>query len=112
MSLDTLQDNRSEGYYGELWKEVEEIAEHCKISVQTLCKIQPKTRLKFHDSLMMSTVGQKNSDQSDGESFRIAIFYLVLDSLTAELQNCFSKQNCEIMQRGPVSQPKEYNILE
>jgi hypothetical protein len=31
---DTLQDYRSEGYFGELWKEVEQIAEHCKISVQ------------------------------------------------------------------------------
>jgi hypothetical protein len=34
---DTLQDYRSEGYFGELWKEVEEIAEHCKISEQTVC---------------------------------------------------------------------------
>jgi hypothetical protein len=29
---DTLQDYRSEGYFGELCKEVEEIAEHCKIN--------------------------------------------------------------------------------
>ena len=27
---DTLQHYRSEGSFGELWKEVEEIAEHCK----------------------------------------------------------------------------------
>jgi hypothetical protein len=27
---DPLQDYRSEGYFGELWKEVEEIAKHCK----------------------------------------------------------------------------------
>ena len=38
---DTLQDY-SEGYFGELWKEVEEIAEHCKISVQTVYKISLK----------------------------------------------------------------------
>ena len=93
---DTLQDY-SEGYFGELWKEVEEMAEHSKISVQTVCKRQPKTSLRFHDSTL-STVGQKNCDQSDGESFQRAIFYQVLDSLTAELQRRFSKKNCEIMQ--------------
>lgn len=108
---DTLQDYRSEGYFGELWKEVEEIAEHCKISVQTVCKRQPKTSLRFHDSLMMSTVGQKNSDQSDGESFQRAIFYQVLDSLTAELQRCFSKKNCEIMQGVQSLNPKSTTFL-
>ena len=71
---DTLQDYRSEVYFGELWKEVEKIAEHSKISVHTVCKRQPKTSLRFHYSLMMSTVGQKSSDQRDGESFQRAIF--------------------------------------
>lgn len=108
---DTLQDYRSEGYFGELWKEVEEIAEHCKISVQTVCKRQPKTSLRFHDSLMMSTVGQKNSDQSDGESFQRAIFYQVLDSLTAELQRRCSKKNCEIMQGVQSLNPKSTTFL-
>nr|XP_023849718.1 zinc finger MYM-type protein 1-like [Salvelinus alpinus]XP_023849719.1 zinc finger MYM-type protein 1-like [Salvelinus alpinus] len=108
---DTLQDYRSEGYFGELWKEVEEIAEHCKIGVQTVCKRQPKTSLRFHDSLMMSTVGQKNSDQSDGESFQRAIFYQVLDNLTAELQRRFSKKNCEIMQGVQSLNPKSTTFL-
>ncbi len=88
---DTLQNYRSERFFGELWKEVEEIVEHCKISVQTVCKRQPKTSLRRHDSLIMSTVGQKISNQSYGESFQRAIFYQMLDSLTAELQKSFSK---------------------
>ncbi len=88
---DTLQNYRSERLFGELWKEVEEIVEHCKISVQTVCKRQPKTSLRRHDSLIMSTVGQKISNQSYGESFQRAIFYQMLGSLTAELQKSFSK---------------------
>jgi hypothetical protein len=55
---------------------------------------------------MMSTVGQKHSDQSDGESFQRAVFYQLLDSLTAELQKHFSKKNCEIMQRVQSLNPK------
>lgn len=35
---DTLQNYRSEGFFGKLWKEVEEIVEHCKITGQTECK--------------------------------------------------------------------------
>lgn len=108
---DTLQDFRSEGYFGELWTEVEKISEHCKISVQTVCKRQPKTSLRFHDSLMMSTVGQKICDQSDGESFQRDIFYQVLDSLTAELQRRFSKKNCVIMQGVQSLNPKSTTFL-
>lgn len=47
---DTLQNYRSEDVFGKLWKEVEEIVEHCKITVQTVCKRQPKTSLRFCDS--------------------------------------------------------------
>lgn len=36
-------------------------------SVQIMCKRQSKTSWRFHDSLMMSIVGQKNSQQSDGD---------------------------------------------
>lgn len=108
---DTLQNYRSEDVFGKLWKEVEEIVEHCKITVQTVCKRQPKTSLRFCDSLMMSTVGHKNSDQSDGESFQRAIFYQVLDSLTAELQRRFSKKNCEIMQGVQSLNPKSTTFL-
>ncbi|KAK0154363.1 hypothetical protein N1851_003583 [Merluccius polli] len=90
---DTLQDYRSEGYFGEIWKEVEEFAEHCKISVQTVCK-SLKQAQDFYVSLM-STVGQRNSDKSIGESFQIAIFYQVLDCLAVELKRHFSKKNCE-----------------
>lgn len=98
---DTLQTYRSEGFFGELWEEVEEIVEHCKISVQTVCKRQPKTSIRLHDSLMMSSVGQKNSDQSDIVSKEL--FYQVLDSLTAELHKRFSKENCEIMKGFSLS---------
>lgn len=33
---DTFQDYRTENYFDELWKEVEEVAEQCKIGVQTI----------------------------------------------------------------------------
>ncbi|XP_055794358.1 uncharacterized protein LOC129865521 isoform X1 [Salvelinus fontinalis] len=119
---DTLQDYRSEGYFGELWNEVEEIAEHCKISVQTVCKRQPKTSLGFHDSLMMSTVGQigtkvmlrpsKEIFESFQDLLRASkIFYQVLDSLTAELQRHLSKKNCEIMQGVQSLNPKSTTFL-
>jgi hypothetical protein len=61
---------------------------------------------------MMSPVGHKNSDQRDGESFQRALFYHLLDSLTAELQRRFFIEELEDNAKGPVSRPKEYNILE
>jgi hypothetical protein len=75
------------------------------------CVKEPKTSLRFHDSLMMSPVGQKNCDQCDGESFQRAIFYQALDSLTAELQRCFSKKNCEIMQGVQSLNPMSTTFL-
>lgn len=33
---DTFQDYRTENYFDELWKEVKEVAEQCKIGVQTI----------------------------------------------------------------------------
>lgn len=86
---DTLQNYKSGGFFAELWKEVEEIVEQCKISVQTACKRQPKTSLRLHDSLIICTVGQKSTHQSDGESCQRVLFYQALDSLTAELQKHF-----------------------
>ena len=80
-------------------------------SVQTMCKRQSKTSSRFHDSLMMSTVGQRNCDQSDGESFQRAIFYQVLGCLTAELQRRFSNKNCEIMQGVQSLNPKSTTFL-
>ena len=82
-----------------------------------MCKRQSKTSSRFpvmclHDSLMMSTVGQRNGDQSDCESFQRAIFYQVLDCLTAELQRHFSNKNCEIMQGVQSLNPKSTTFLD
>ncbi|KAL7842562.1 hypothetical protein SRHO_G00242510 [Serrasalmus rhombeus] len=59
---DTFQDYRNEKYFGELWKEVEELAEQCTIGVQTQYKRHPRISSRFLDSLVMSTVGQRNCD--------------------------------------------------
>ena len=53
--------------YGRRLKRLQSTA---KIRVQTVYKRQAKTSLWFHNSLMMSPVGQKHSDQRDGESFQ------------------------------------------
>ncbi|XP_036842735.1 uncharacterized protein LOC118965606 [Oncorhynchus mykiss] len=84
---------------------------HCKISIQTVCKIQPKTSLRFYKSLMMSTVGQKIVTKVMVRASNELIFYQVLDSLTAELQRRFSKKNCEIMQGIQTHNPKSTTFL-
>lgn len=85
---DTLQDYRTENYFGELWKEVEELAEQCKFGVQTHSKRHPRASSRFLDSLVLSTVGQINCDD---EGFPRLLFYQVTDCLITELKRQFSK---------------------
>lgn len=74
---DTLQDYRHENHSGELQREVEELAEQCKISVQTHPQRNPRISSRFHDSLVMSTSGQRNCDD---EGFPISLFYQMTDN--------------------------------
>lgn len=83
---DTLQDYRNDDYFSKLWKEVEELAQQCKIGVQAHNKRQRKISSRFLDSLMMSTVGQRNCDEED---FPRALFYQVIDCLITELNRRF-----------------------
>lgn len=71
--IDTFQDYRTENYFGELWKEVEDLAEQCKISLQPQPQRHPRISSRFLDSLVMTTVGQRNYD--DG-GFPRSLFFL------------------------------------
>uniref|UniRef100_A0A3B5PPY9 DUF4371 domain-containing protein n=1 Tax=Xiphophorus maculatus TaxID=8083 RepID=A0A3B5PPY9_XIPMA len=93
---DTLKSYRSEACFGELLRDTQELVESCKISTLPLSKRQPKASSRFLDSLVMTTVGQRHSDQSN-EDFNRGVFYQILDCLTAELERRFSQKNCEIM---------------
>ncbi|XP_032420056.1 uncharacterized protein LOC116720753 [Xiphophorus hellerii] len=93
---DTLKSYRSEACFGELLRDTQELVERCKISTLPLSKRQPKASSRFLDSLVMTTVGQRHSDQSN-EDFNRGVFYQILDCLTAELERRFSQKNCEIM---------------
>ena len=73
---DTFQDYRNESSFGELWEEVEELAEQCKIGVQTQYKRHPRISSRFLDSLVISTKGQRNCDD---EGFPRSLFYQVID---------------------------------
>lgn len=105
---DTFQDYRNDNYFSELWKEIEELTEQCKISVQTPYKRQPRISSRFLDSLVMSTVGQRNCDD---EGFPRTLFYQVIDCLIAELERRFSKKSCEIMQGVQSLNPKSAIFL-
>lgn len=70
--IDTFQDYRTENYF-ELWKEVQELAEQCKISVHP--QRHPRISSRFLDLLVMSTVGQRNCDD---EGFPRSLFYQVI----------------------------------
>ncbi|KAL6476361.1 hypothetical protein MHYP_G00148600 [Metynnis hypsauchen] len=105
---DTFQDYRNEKYFGELWKEVEELAEQCKIGVQIQYKRHPRISSRFLHSLVMSTVGQRNCDD---EGFSRALFYQVIDCLITELKRCFSKKSCEIMKGVQSLNPKSATFL-
>lgn len=105
---DTFQEYRNENYFGELWQEVEELAELCKIGVQTHYKRHPRVSSRFLDSLVMSTVGQRNCDD---EGFPRSLFYQVIDCLITELKRRFSKKSCEIMQGVQSLNPKSATFL-
>lgn len=101
---DTFQDYRTENYFDELWKEVEELAEQCK----THSKRHPRISSRFLDSLVMSTVGQRNCDD---EGFPRSLFHQVIDCLISELKRRFSKKSCEIMQGVQSLNPKSATFL-
>ncbi|MEQ2248627.1 hypothetical protein ILYODFUR_020894 [Ilyodon furcidens] len=104
---DTFQDYRNEKYFGELWKEVEDLAEQSKIGVQAN-KIHPRISSSFLDSLVMSTVGQRNCDD---EGFPRSLFNQVIDCLITELKRRFSKKGCEIMLGVQSLNPKSAVFL-
>lgn len=108
---DTLKSYRSDCTFGELWKEIEELVHHCNISTEAQNKRRPKTNLKFLNSLVMSTVGQRHSEFANNEEFNKSIFYQVLDCLTAEIDRRFSKKNCEIMEGVQSLDPKSPSFL-
>ncbi|KAJ8416436.1 hypothetical protein AAFF_G00357240 [Aldrovandia affinis] len=95
--LDTLQEYRDEYFFGELWREVEDTARNCDVSVETVAKRQQKTSRRLYGSIITFTTGDRRGGKGDMEGFRRDIFYPVLDSMIGELQRRFSKPNCNIM---------------
>lgn len=71
--IDTFQAYRTENYFGEQWKKVEDLAEQCKISLQPQPQRHPRISSRFLDSLVMTTVGQRNYDD---EGFPKSLFFL------------------------------------
>uniref|UniRef100_A0A3B5QKP1 DUF4371 domain-containing protein n=1 Tax=Xiphophorus maculatus TaxID=8083 RepID=A0A3B5QKP1_XIPMA len=90
---DTLKSYRSEACFGELLRDTQELVECCKISTLPLSKRQPKASSRFLDSLVMTTVGQRHSDQSN-------------EDFNRGLERRFSQKNCEIMQGVQSPVPK------
>lgn len=107
---DTFEQYRDEVFFEELWTEVLDIAQQCNINTECVSKRQPKISSALHESVVTSTVGQRNSDK-DKDSFCKTVFYPILDTVKAELQKRFSKTNCDIMKGIQALNPKSNSFL-
>lgn len=66
-----------------------DIAQQCNTGAERVFKTQLKTNSALHGSVVTSTIDQENSDQG---SHCTTVFYPILDTVNAELENCFYKK--------------------
>lgn len=110
--LDTLEQYRSEAYFEALWKEVEEMAVKCDLSLEKTEKRQPKMNTRLCDYIITAPSGERRVNKDDGESFKRHVYYPVLDSMAGELQRRFSKPNCKIMKGIQALHPQSVTFLQ
>lgn len=72
---DTLEDYKSGAHFSELWKDIQGLVAHRKITTKTLIKTRSKAICRFLDSLIMSSVRQRYSDHQTDKDFNRAVFF-------------------------------------
>lgn len=110
--LDTLQQYRTEACFEVLWKDVEEMAVKCDLSLETTEKRQPTMNTRLCDYILTAPSGERRVNKDDRESFERHVYYPVLDSMVGELQRRFSKPNCQIMMEIQALSPQSASFLE
>ena len=109
---DTSQKYRSEAFFEVVWKEVEEMAVKCDLSLERTERRQPRMNRRLCDYIVTTSTGERRVDENDRENFKRRAFYPVLDSMTGELQRRFSKPNCTIMKGIQALHPQSIAFLQ
>ena len=110
--LDTLQQYRSEAFFEVVWKEVEKMAVKCDLSLERPERRQPEMNRLLCDYILTPSTGERGVDENDKENFKRHAFHPVLNSMTGELQKCFSKPNCTIMKGIRALHPQSITFLQ
>ncbi|KAL2102076.1 hypothetical protein ACEWY4_003837 [Coilia grayii] len=108
----TLQQYRSDACFEDLWKEVEETAVKCDLSLEKAERRLPKINARLCDYILMAPSGERKVQKDDKESFKRHVYYPVLDSMMGELQRRFSDTNCCIMKGIQALSPQSTSFLE
>lgn len=109
--LDTLQQYRDYHFFEDMWKEVEEMAVKCQVSLEKTEKRPQILSSRLCGSVITSSTGARRDNLGKKEAFKRHILYPVIDSFMSELQRRFSKRNCEIMQGIQALHPKSSTFL-
>ena len=95
----TLREYRSEPSFETVWGEVLDICQSNSIPTsQPTCKRARQVARKLQSSVVTSTLGQ-HTEPDNKESFRVKVYYSIIDCMIGEMERRFSKINCEIIKR-------------
>ena len=107
----TLREYRSEPSFETVWGEVLDICQSNSIPTsQPTCKRARQVARKLQSSVVTSTLGQ-HTEPDNKESFRVKVYYSIIDCMIGEMERRFSKINCEIMKGIQAFNPSSPSFL-
>ncbi|XP_053286397.1 zinc finger MYM-type protein 1 isoform X2 [Pleuronectes platessa] len=107
----TLREYRSEPSFETVWGEVLDICQSNSIPTsQPTCKRARQVARTLQSSVVTSTLGQ-HTEPDNKESFRVKVYYSIIDCMIGEMERRFSKINCEIMKGIQAFNPSSPSFL-
>ena len=111
-TIQTLEEFRSDASRSHLFSYVQQVAELNEISV-TECQQRRQRRLpsRFEEGVILESVGSRKSVCTSNE-YKLDIYFPILDSFLAEIQERFNSQNVEIMKAIQACNPQSSTFLD
>ena len=109
-TLDTLHLFQSDLEWEKHYKYTTDIAALHSISVSSTPRPQRRRQLprRFDDAVVMETTGARET----GESFKISLYFPILDAIISELRNRFDNKNLDLMRAIQFYNPLSPQFLE
>lgn len=108
----TFEEYRSETYLNSLWDEIMQTCDNCGISSDmSLHKRKKQLSRTLQGCVVTSTVGQDVKMESK-ETFKLHLYYPIIDCMIGEIERRFTKLNCGIMKGIQALNPSSSNFLD